>query len=276
MTTNANTNANTNMDISNFKLGKKPPRIDPRTFRLSDIVPKFPPPPSADWYQGQTSFGMMLNNVLGDCCCAAIGHAEQVATLNVPAGDGPEVTVPDIVIETVYEQACGYVPDNPSTDRGCAIIDTLNWVRQHGLGHRPDLGHPHRHRLFAYADPDPRDIDHIKQAIATFGIIDLGLQLPVTAQSQVGGVWDVVGNPDSDPASRPGSWGGHCVCVAAYDATTFTCITWGSLQVMTTSFLTTYSDEAHCLLMNAWMERYAPLTPAQLANLEQMLAALNN
>jgi hypothetical protein len=45
---------------------------------------------------------------------------------------------------------------------------------------------------------------------------------------------------------------------------------------MTTSFLTTYSDEAHCLLMNAWMERYAPLTPAQLANLEQMLAALNN
>src|SRR5208282_776283 len=241
------------IDISKFKLGKLAPRIDPRTLQLKDLVDRVAPPASANWYGGVTSFGAMLNDDLGDCTCAALGHAEQVATLNTPIG---EITPPDNAILELYEKSCGYVPGDPSTDQGGIIIDVLNFVRKHGIGHKGSI-HQHRGRpiLYAYADPSPNDIEHNKQAIDQFGIINIGLQLPVTAQSQIGGVWDVVGNPATDPDSQPGSWGGHSVTCSAYDPGTTTCITWGQLQPMTWNFWNTYVDESHCLLMHAWLLR---------------------
>lgn len=263
------------IDVSNLKLGKLPPRIDPRTFQLKDLIDRVTPPASANWYGDVTSFGSMLNDTLGDCTCAAPGHAEQVATLNTPTG---EVTPPDNAILELYEKSCGYVPGDPSTDQGGVIIDVLNYVRRNGIGHKDPASHGglHRHRpiLYAYADPSPNDIVHNKQAIAQFGMINIGLQLPITAQSQIGSVWDVVGNPSTDPDSQPGSWGGHSVVCAAYDANTVTCITWGSLQPMTWRFWNAYVDESHCLLMHAWLLRTGSI--ANLAAWEAALASVAN
>lgn len=259
-------------DVTRFKLGKKPPKIDPRTLRLSKYSASLPaPPPSCDWTKGVTSWGEMLNDQLGDCTCAAVGHADQVVSLNSPSGF--MVTPPDQLILNLYERSCGYVPGDPSTDQGGVIVDVLNYVRQHGLG-RKDAHRRHRKKfkLYAYADPDPGNLNHVKQSIATFGVVDIGLNLPLTAQSQVGGVWDVVGNPRNNPNSMPDSWGGHSVAVCGYDADTLTCITWGMLQKMTYAFWAFYCDESHALLFAAWLERFGAQAPAALQQLQADLA----
>lgn len=251
-----------------MKLGKKAPKVDSRTLKLAKYTAALPPPaPSCDWTKGVQNWGGMLNDNLGDCTCAAIGHGIQVTSLN---GDG-EMTPPDSYVLSLYEKSCGYNPNDPSTDQGGVIIDVLNFVRSHKIGdHVP--GHTHKFQLYAYADTNPKDVAHIKQAIQIFGVVDIGLALPNSAQSQVGKVWDVVGNPNTDANSQPGSWGGHSVIVCAYDETTLTCITWGALQKMTWKFWETYVDESHALLFHAWVEKFGAQFPEMKAQLEQDLA----
>lgn len=103
-------------DHSKMKLGRKAIRTDSRTLALGDyLTPAIPPPPpTADWTKGIASWGMMLNDNLSDCTIAGCGHAVQVWTANTAS----MVTVPDATVEKYYEQWDGYVPSNPSTDRG--------------------------------------------------------------------------------------------------------------------------------------------------------------
>jgi hypothetical protein len=241
-------------------LGKGRARRDPRDLQLVHYLPRTAVPDACSWYGSQTEWGEMLNDTLGDCTCAAVGHAEQVATLNTPDG---EVAIPDSLVLSLYENACGYVAGDPSTDQGGVITDVLNYWRKNGLG---------THKLWAYASTAPGDIAHVKEAIFTFGTVDIGLQLPVTAQDQVGGVWDVVGNPRTDPNSMPGSWGGHSVVVAEYKANgNLVPITWGAQQEMTPAFWAAYVDESYALLTRAWMERFGVQSKLQLPS---MLKAL--
>ena len=73
-------------------------------------------PNSIDLLTGMsTNFGVMLNDRLGDCTCAAVYHARQVWSFN--AG-GKEITEVDHDVLELYEQACGYNPDVPSSDQG--------------------------------------------------------------------------------------------------------------------------------------------------------------
>jgi len=195
------------MDITKLKLGKKPAKKDPRDLLLADYLTPTPSPvpPSCDWYGGRTQFGFMLSNSLSNCTCAAVGHGLQVATLNTPDG---EITPVDDAILGLYEKACGYVPGDPSTDNGGDINTVLNSVRTTGLGKKEPGGHVRHHMvLYAYASINKNNINAVKQAIALFGVVDLGIELPISAQAQVGGVWDVTTGPDA----QAGSWGGHCL-----------------------------------------------------------------
>ncbi len=220
------------------KLGRKAIKTDSRTLKLGKyLTPALPaPPPSADWTKGITSWGMMLNDTLGDCTIAGCGHAVQVWTANT----GSEVTVPDATIKKYYEKWDGYVPGKPSTDSGGIELDVLNDWKKQGFARR---------KLMAFADPKPANLTEVRQSIALFGGVYIGLSMPITAQKQK--VWDVVPNGGAD--AEPGSWGGHCVFVAAYDANGFTCVTWGALQTMTVAFWNKYCDEAHTLLSADWI-----------------------
>lgn len=247
------------LNPSALKLGKGCARKDVRRLQLIDFLDKAAPPVASDWYGDQAAWGEMLNDTLGDCTIAAPGHGIQVVTRNTPDG---EVTPPDSAIEDTYEKACGYVPGDPSTDQGGDIPTVLNYIRKNGLA---------GHKLYAYADPNPNDIAHVKQAIAEFGVVDIGLQLPLSAQSQVGALWDIVGDPTKDPNSLPGSWGGHSVICGKYDASTISCITWGGVQPMTWRFFLTYVDEVHALLFRAWMERFGAQSAVNLPKMEAAL-----
>jgi hypothetical protein len=234
---------------SAMKLGKRAPRFDERTLQLSKYLGAAlaPAPPSADWTSGVTAWGMMLNDQLGDCTIAACGHAVQVWT----AATGPMDTTSDEVVLQYYESWDGYNPTDPSTDQGGVELDVLNHWRASGFNDQ---------LLTAYADPAPGNVEHIKQSIALFGGVYIGLAMPTSAQTQ--DIWDDVGD-------TAGSWGGHAVFVCAYDDNYLTCITWGQLKKMTWRFWAAYCDEAHTLLSATWLDR----APADF-NLSQLVEDL--
>lgn len=247
------------IDQSQMRLGRKAVKTDTRTLALGKyLTPALPPPPTAtDWTKSLDSWGVMLNNTIGDCTIAAIAHAVQVWTANT----GSLITVPDSTVESYYEKWDGYVPGDPSTDRGGVELDVLtNWRKQGFDGHA----------LLAFVDPKPANLIEMQQSVFLFGGIYIGLNLPLTAQNQE--VWDVV--PHGGAQAKPGSWGGHCVFVPKYDEHGFTCITWGQTKKMTLAFWKKYCDEAHTLLGQDWLTSKGSPVGFDKAQLEADLEAL--
>lgn len=240
-----------------FKLGRRAVKTDSRTLKMARyLTPALPaPPPAVDWTKGVTNFGMMLNDQIGCCTIAGIGHAIQIWTANT----GALFTIPDPTILYYYETWDGYKLGNPNTDNGGIELDVLNKWRQQGFG---------GHALTAFADPNVKNLGEVRQAINLFGGVYIGIGLPLTAQGQH--VWDVV--PKAGDDADKDSWGGHCVFVPAYDEDGFTCITWGQKQRMTLAFWNAYCDEAHALLSSDWISATG-LDP-QNFNLSQLQADL--
>ena len=226
------------VDYVRVKLGKKPARNDPRTLKLGRyFTPELaPPPPTVNHSRGISDWGMMLNDNLGCCTIAAVGHAYQVQVLsqidpNKPVG---VIKPSDDIILRYYEQWDGYDPSDPSTDQGGEETDVLNKWRKNGFAGRQLLG---------YADPAPTNHAHVKQAIYLFGGVYIGIQLPTGWQNA--GIWDA-------NMGDPGSWGGHAVYVCDYDDQGVTCITWGMLQKITWDGWDEYCDENHALVTPEW------------------------
>lgn len=242
-------------DFSQMKLGKLAPRVDQRTLKLSQYLPVLPPPPDAvDWTSGITDWGMMLNDTLGDCTIAALGHAVQTWT----AAIGPAVTLNDPTILQYYSLWDGYVPGDPSTDQGGIELDVLNHWRKEGFS---------GYKIRGYVDPDVKNTDHIKNSIYLFGGVYIGLSLPIAWKTAE--VWDAARGQDGEQ----GSWGGHAVICNKYNSTGPVCVTWGKLQQMTWAGFDKYCDEAHTILLEDWLT-WAPNDYSFLSNLDNDLAAL--
>jgi hypothetical protein len=246
-------------DFRNMKLGRKAVKTDSRTPRLAryftSALPA--PPPSQDWSKGITAWGMLMNDTLGDCTIAGVGHAVQVFSANA----GTEASVTDAEALQYYEQWDGYDPGDPSTDQGGVELDVLtNWKNQGFAGHE----------LSAFAAVTPISTVHVRQAIALCGGVYIGVELPISAQGQE--VWDLVGGPDG----AAGSWGGHCVFVCGYDAIGVTCITWGALLKMTWAFWNAYVDECFALISPCFIaENGEAPNGFNLAQLLQDVAQIN-
>ena len=241
------------------KLGKRPPKYDPRTLQFARYVSRVLPayPKFADWMSRAQDWGMMLNDTLGDCTIACAGHQVQAWTTYASS----EVIIPDSSILLAYEspETGGYVPGDPSTDNGCAIIDVLNYWRQTGIG---------GHKILAYVQLDPRNAAHVRCAIDLFGSVYIGLALPITAQAQNGCWW--VSGVTGDGA--PGSWGGHAIPIMWYSPKIYQLVTWGQTWWLTPGFLDTYCDEAYAIISQDWIEANG-LSPSQF-NLAQLQADL--
>ncbi len=205
----------------------------------------------------------MLNDNLGDCTIAAVGHAIQL--WKIAAGKNinlAKITPPDSVILSAYEQWCGYNPADPSTDQGGVELDVLNDWRSGGLA---------GDEILAYADPDPNNQLHVKQAIYLFGGAYIGFNVPQSAMDQfnAGLPWTV------EPINDGGIVGGHAVFCPDYNAFGPFCITWGARQQMSWAFWAKYCDEAHALLSMDWINssNFAP-NMVDLATLQSDLAGV--
>jgi hypothetical protein len=210
--------------------GGRLPHDDSRpAILLASILDKklLAPPDSADWISTVPPYawGMLGNDQLGDCTCAGVGH-KRIGDVWANQGTLLEVTTDQVV--SFYENF-GYRPEDPSSDRGAYCQNVLETWRKLGfLGEKP----------LAFAKVKVSNLTEVKQAIAIFGQLYCGFDVPQSAEDQfnAGKPWTVVaGSPDI---------GGHCVTLGAYDADGPTCITWAVPQKMTWDFFKAYFREA--------------------------------
>ena len=256
----------TRIDFRKIKLGKSAARHDPRTLLLASYVtPSLPSPPAAfDLTQKVTAWGMMDNDQIGDCTCAAAGHLIMEWTANA----GKKMVTPtDKQIVAAYSAVTGYNPTTGANDDGAVEIDVLNYWRQSGIA---------GHKIGAYMALEPKNHAHIMDSVYIFEGCYIGVELPKSAQAQTQNhqPWSVPpGGPTGD--GQPGSWGGHAIPVVAYDAHGVTVVTWGSLQRMTWSFWEAYCDEAYAILSKDYLngKKQAP-QGFSLAQLQADLADL--
>ena len=230
----------TKIDPRKLKLGKSVARHDPRTLLLASSLTAALPTPPANFdltAKVGTSWGMMDNDQIGDCTCAAAGHLIMEWTAN--AGK-KMITTTDKQIVAAYSAITGYNPVTGANDNGANEIDVLNYWRQTGIA---------GHKIGAYVALEPANHNHIMDSVYVFEGCYIGLQLPISAQAQTQNHQPWSGPPGGMTGDgKPGSWGGHAVPVVEYDARGVTVVTWGALQVMTWTFWEAYCDEAYAII----------------------------
>lgn len=218
-----------------FKLGRRPKRIDPRTFSLKRYFTALPPvPASVDWGGKVISWEMLGNDSLGDCGEASALHLEMDWTSNASTEFLP--TTQDAI--AAYSAITGYNPADPSSDQGTVLLDLLNYWRTTGIA---------GHKIYAYATIDPANIQELMAAVSFFGGAYLGVNLPQSAldATEAGQQW--TNATDTNIA------GGHAIPIVAYDQNSLTCITWGQPQTMTWTWLKAYLDEAYAIFSPDWV-----------------------
>jgi hypothetical protein len=202
------------------KLGRRPRAYNPAIPHLSALLAgkrrSLAPPPAVVDYTATlpTDLTMMGNDRLGDCTCAALGHALQVWTANA---NPPIDTEPEQNIIALYAGACGYKPSDTSTDQGGVEQDVLTYAMLSGI---PINDGAARHRVVAFVEVDPSNIADVKMTIADCGVAYIGFDIPDYAMASIGQLWDVL-------PGKAKMVGGHAVVLAGYDTVGPTCITWG-------------------------------------------------
>ena len=220
-------------------LGRKPRAYNPRVPHMSALLAgkKLAPIPSSVHYASGmlADFGMMLNDTLGCCTCAAYYHARQIWTFNSATA---EDTSPDSEVLELYAAACGYRPDQPTTDAGGVEQDVLTFLLNSGaplVGGQVD-------KILAFVEVDPRNVGDVKRTIFDCGVAYIGFNVPesiVPPKGDTPAVWVV------DP-QHSANQGGHAVVLCGYDGDGADVISWGRQYKMTWEFFRTFTDKVYC------------------------------
>jgi hypothetical protein len=231
--------------VITFRGGKLPAQPARPQLRFSAYAtPALPAPPaSVDWLSAVEDWPGYLNDALGDCTAAEVGHQIEQFTRY---GRGATVQITDDDVLRLYETTGGYNPKKPSTDQGAYIQDVLGYWLKSGVAER---------RILAYASLDLTNLTEVHQAIDLFGSVNIGFNFPASAMDQfnAGEVWDVVkGSPLE---------GGHCVMAGGYKTNgNIQVVTWGEVTEMTPAFWKKYVDEAWVVITGEWFNT-AGLSP---------------
>ena len=245
------------------KFGKLRPKPNAKTLKLGHYLTGALPPPPEKVYREykipEASWGMDANDTVGDCTCAAIAHMLMLMT----AHTGSLITPSAQDVLSVYSAVTGYVPGNEETDNGAAISDVLNYWQTTGL-----LGH----RILGWAQVDQTNIVEMKQAVALFSAIDVGVNLPDSAMQAFNNnqPWDQLDDQNID--------GGHSIPIFGYGSAGATCVTWGQTQQMSWPWFQEYCDEAYAVISEDWIIQATQQTPGglDLASLQADLSALKS
>ena len=255
-----------------FRLGRTPRAYDPRVPHMSALMAGktlTPPPATVDNTQGMPQdLGMMLNDNLGDCTCAAVYHAIQVWSFNSSKGAKMD-TEPDSDVELLYEKACGYNPKTPGEGPGGNEQKVLTYLLRHGAPCGADG--KTCNKIVAFVEVDPRSTDDVKRAIWNCGVAYIGFSVQASimpAGQEPPKIWTV------DPNNTQ-IVGGHAVVLAGYSAQGARVISWGSYYTMTWDFFAKYVDEVYAIADQDWFDATGK-TPGGLTlqQLQEQMQAL--
>jgi hypothetical protein len=239
--------------------GRKPTKTDYRTLRLGayKAAPQLNFPPACDWTAAVPAWPAYLNTQIGDCTIAAAAHLIQLWSANA----GEPLVPTDQQCLSAYTDVSGYDPATGANDNGAAELDVLNYWRATGIA---------GNKITTYVALDPSNFDELKYACAMFGGVYIGITVPQSAETQFD-----AGQPWSNVWLGGPIVGRHAIPIVAYDANTFTVITWGAKQVVEPDFLVRHLEEAYAVLDTDWLTA-AGNSPSglNLSQLEADVAAL--
>jgi hypothetical protein len=228
-----------------FKLGRlhpdySKPRLWAEDYIDTSVLP--PQKPNVDYCTAVTTWPMYLNDQLGDCTCAGMGHCVGAWS---QYESGTEAVFSDSAIESLYSAVSGYVPGEPDTDNGALLQTVLQYMQQTGV--TDEAGK--LHKVQAYAQLKEMSFKDLNQALQVFGTVYLGVNLPQSAEDQFSqGLWTYVkGSPII---------GGHCIVlqqIANRPVGDYTIISWGATVNATKEWMSTYLEEAWVPLSPDWL-----------------------
>jgi hypothetical protein len=202
------------------------------TFMSSALAP---PPNVVNYTGGITSWGMMLNDTLGDCTAATVGHLRMAYTVS---SHGKPIVTSDADILAAYAATSGYNPATGGGDDGAACVDVLNYWQTTGIG---------GNKIVGYVAIDPTNVYEVKQAIYLFGGVYAGINLPQSAENETdaGQPWDL-------------QWwspnlGGHAIPYITFGPDGVEAITWGKVQPATWSCVTHQTDELYAIISQEFL-----------------------
>jgi hypothetical protein len=216
-------------------------------------------PYAVDNTMGVTDWGMMGNGPdqnnppeipdgVGDCTCAGLAHHQQVITLDAGAMRTPSTGQ----VLNEYGDLTGYILGNAATDQGGNELDILTQITAN------KGSSVYGRKLLGYVSPDPKNLDHVKKAIALFRAVYMGCVMPANYPDQE--IWDAVANDG-------GIVGGHCMVNAKYDPDFIEFITWGMNKRATWAWWLKYVDEVHILVWDTTLKLFPAATQQQILNL---------
>jgi hypothetical protein len=232
--------------MPNYALGRSAPDPTKPKLRLRRSAIERPVPPGeCDWLSQVPAWGMLANDAVGDCTAAGAAHIAMLVDRNA---QGRDIEITDEQTLEFYSAISGYDPSDPNTDIGATLQDALDQWRKTGIA---------GNTIAAAALLDAQDLDLVRACIAIFGSVYCGMSMPESAMQQLdyGEPWTV--------QRRTRDLGGHCVPIGAYDAQSFTCVTWGQTQQMTVDFALRYVDEIWVPIDLDWLSS-AGVSPAGL------------
>jgi len=214
-----------------FRLGRTRPIARGPQFRLRNYLLRgLPAPPASCDYSkaAKTALSKLyLNDTLGDCVIAGIGHIVGILTSNA----GVPFLYTNQQIIALYSAIGGYVPGDPATDNGCDEQTALNYWENNGA----PAG---SHRIAGWLAVNAADPEEYRIALWLFENLYFGMELPAAwiapMPSASGFIWNVAGNPV--PTN------GHCVAGAGYGAQGVSIATWGMTGLITDAAIAKYAS----------------------------------
>lgn len=245
-----------------YRLGKLPPKIDNRTITLRSVWKDRVVPPVPDIVDVDARLGLKFlpqmwgNDRLGDCVICSVGNA----TKRFEGKEtGSVIAIADRDVEDYYFKLTG------GPDTGLVWLNTLKDWRKNGFRVRDAT-----YKIYSFAKLDFTNLDEWKASLYYLQGVCAGIALPLSAQAQIGGLWDV----DNSPSGQAGSWGLHAVYFPKCDLVNdrLTCVTWGAFQEMTREFVLKYVDEAYGIVD----DKNKPDSPIDPVAMEEMLKEITD
>lgn len=222
------------------RLGRKRLAVLPQVPSLSRyLLRDVPTPPAAIDYAAKAMPSIRnnyLNMQLGSCVIAGKMHSIGIWSGN----DAPNIPVLFTNADVIryYGVIGGYVSGQPWTDRGCNIVDALNYLKNTGFN---------GHKIAGYVSVDVANKVEVQVAIDLFGSLTLGINTPNAwiNHATEGAIWG--------PA-QPNPRQGHDVCSCGYSDVGVQVCTWGLIVTITWDALANKQivEECYAVLGMDW------------------------
>ena len=255
--------------LMDLRLGKLAVKHDKRTLQLQTILKMKELPPIPQAYDCDTALPdtipllIFANDKWGDCVIAA--RANQ--TLRLECFEQKKViTISDSNVLNEYWKEQGTSCWRKHPDNGLNILNSLKaW-------HKGWKAADRTYDIYAFGEVTSLNHREVTAAIYLLTGAIAGLQLPVSAQAQFesGQPWDIT----SGPGANPGSWGGHCIYLPAYNDIGPICETWAKKQQMTWAFWDRYNDECWGIVDNR--DNFVSNSPVDVSLLDQLLKEIES